>query len=138
MNSQGYEPIAFQCELIKIYNGTKPNISWQVLEMEGGPILNYTESSGNRIVIQYDHIGYFQIHSPSMTLNGLQARCVATHPSSPTEEVYSEWALANMTGMQDWNISLNNINGHTNETVKSVEVKHTHIYMYIWSDVQQI
>ena len=101
-NSQGYEPIAFQCELIKIYNGTKPNILWQVLEMEGGPILNYTESSGNRIVIQYDHIGYFQIHSPNMTLNGLQARCVVNHPSSPTEVVYSEWALANMTGMQDY------------------------------------
>lgn len=101
-SEDGYEPITFQCELVKIYNGTKPVITWQIIESGGnGPILNITETntSNNWYIMQYDHIGYIQIHSPTNDMNGLQARCVATRPDSPSEYVYSEWSYANLTGI---------------------------------------
>ena len=64
--------------------------------------MNYTtptDATETRFLIQYDHIGYFQIHSPTReNQNGLQARCIATHPDSPTEMVYSEWADAILLG----------------------------------------
>ena len=97
----GYEPITFQCELVKIFNGTKPIITWQYIDTEGGDVLNYTDfenAVNNRYIVQYDHIGYFQVHSPTAALNGSRARCVATRPDSPTEVVYSEWASANLIG----------------------------------------
>ena len=102
----GYEPIAFQCELVKIFNGAKPVITWQYIETDGGPILNYTDfdngvhTKNGRYIIQYDHIGYFQVHdhSQNSTLNGSRARCAATHPNSPTEVVYSEWGYVVLKG----------------------------------------
>ena len=64
--------------------------------------MNYTtptDATGTRFLIQYDHIGYLQIHSPTREdQNGLQARCIATHPDSPTEMVYSKWADAILLG----------------------------------------
>ena len=92
----GYNALHFECTFLEIYNGAKPNITWQMIPA-GGTMMNVTESSGNTAIIQYDHTGYFQLHSPSLTNNGLQVRCVATHPDSPTEIVYSDWASAEVS-----------------------------------------
>ncbi len=37
----GYEPIAFQCELVKIFNArAKPVLTWQYIETDSDPIFS--------------------------------------------------------------------------------------------------
>ena len=95
-----YEPIVFICELVKTYDGARPIITWQVME-SSGMVKNLTDfnQNGLEVIIQYDHIGYYQRHRPTMDDNGLSARCVATSSENPEEVVYSNWATANITSM---------------------------------------
>jgi hypothetical protein len=47
---------------------------------------------------QYDHIGYFQFHSPTSLDDGSRVRCLARHPEDPSQQVESQWATIFISG----------------------------------------
>ena len=75
----------------------RPEITWE-MRRGAGPIT--TAVKGGRIFpFQYDHIGYLEIHFPSVDIdNGTEVRCVATDPERVDQTVRSNWAIGILTG----------------------------------------
>ncbi len=97
-----YEAVVFECTFAKVFRGPSPIITWQVIE-SNGDVRNITDfnddNSGKDVIIQHDHTGYYQRHDPTMSDDGLQARCAATNSENDAEVVYSDWATTNITSM---------------------------------------
>ena len=88
------EAAAFNCEFSSLPRfGRRPVIVWEyyrastntseVLNLNGSDVLS---------LFQYDHIGYFQLHSPTTFDDGSRVRCLARHPQDPSQQVESQWA----------------------------------------------
>ena len=88
------EAAAFNCEFSALPRfGRRPVIVW---EYESASTGNATvlDLSGSTTMssFQYDHIGYFQLHSPKEFDDGSRVRCLARHPDDPSQQVESQWA----------------------------------------------
>ncbi len=97
-----YEAITFTCSFTKTSRGPTPIITWQIIE--NNVLRNVTETDFDditieEVILQHDHVGYYQLHNPNIHNNGLRARCVATSSENIEEVVFSNWAVATVTSM---------------------------------------
>ena len=92
-----YEAITFTCSLIKTFREPAPIITWQVIENDILRNITVTDIINEEVVLQHDHIGYYQLHNPNINNDGLSARCVATSSENSAEVVFSNWAVAKVT-----------------------------------------
>ena len=88
------EAAAFNCEFGSLPRyGRRPVILWEYESASSGTS-TVLEQSGSITVssFQFDHIGYFQLHSPTNADNGSRVRCLARHPQDERQQVMSDWA----------------------------------------------
>ena len=65
----------------------------EVLDLSGSETLSS---------FQYDHIGYFQLHSPLELDDGSRVRCLARHPDDSSQQVESQWATISISSKSQW------------------------------------
>ena len=88
------EAAAFNCEFSALPRfGRRPVIVWEIEQASTG-VAEVLDLSGSntRSTFQYDHIGYFQLHTPTEMDDGSRVRCLARHPQDPSQQVESQWA----------------------------------------------
>ena len=89
------EAAAFSCEFSALPRfGRRPVIVWEYFRASLGTteILEVMTGSEVQSSFQYDHIGYFQLHTPTELDDGSRVRCLARHPDDSAQQVESQWA----------------------------------------------
>ena len=98
------EAAAFNCEFLALPRfGQRPVIVWEYYRASTGvtEVLNLS-GSDTLSTFQYDHIGYFQLHSPTELDDGSRVRCLARHPDDSSQQVESQWATISISSELQW------------------------------------
>lgn len=96
---KGRELAPFQCNFGRpIYPSQRPFISWEIEEPNGNVYeIKDSQKKDYNYRIQFNSIGFLQMHFIEDHQNLTRVRCIATNPVKPSEKVYSRWATLHIS-----------------------------------------